>query len=84
MGNKEMIKVLEEEFRKTHEKLDRIEQELKRLEEEENEEKKRKAVASLDKILLKLSDDKEENSQVMQNDLIFTSTGELLNTTNKK
>lgn len=84
MGNKEMIKVLEEEFRKTHEKLDKIEQELKRLEEEENEEKKRKAVASLDKILLKLSDDKEENSQVMQNDLIFTSTGELLNTTNKK
>ena len=79
-----MIKVLEEEFRKTHEKLDKIEQELKRLEEEENEEKKRKAVASLDKILLKLSDDKEENSQVMQNDLIFTSTGELLNTTNKK
>lgn len=60
MGNKEMIKVLEEEFRKTHEKLDKIEQELKRLEEE------------------------EENSQVMQNDLIFTSTGELLNTTNKK
>lgn len=59
MGNKEMIKVLEEEFRKTHEKLDRIEQELKRLEE-------------------------EENSQVMPNDLIFTSTGELLNTTNKK
>lgn len=59
MGNKEMIKVLEEEFRKTHEKLDKIEQELKRLEE-------------------------EENSQVMPNDLIFTSTGELLNTTNKK
>lgn len=94
MGNKEMIKFLEEEFRKTHEKLDKIEQELKRLEEEENEEKKRKAVASLDKILLKLSDDKEENSnnteneeensQVMPNDLIFTSTGELLNTTNKK
>lgn len=84
MGNKEMIKVLEEEFRKTHEKLDKIEQELKRLEEEENEEEKRKAVASLDKILLKLSDDKEENSQVMPNDLIFTSTGELLNTTNKK
>lgn len=84
MGNKEMIKVLEEEFRKTHEKLDKIEQELKRLEEEENEEEKRKAVASLDKILLKLSDDKEENSQVMQNDLIFTSTGELLNQTNKK
>lgn len=59
MGNKEMIKFLEEEFRKTHEKLDKIEQELKRLEE-------------------------EENSQVMQNDLIFTSTGELLNQTNKK
>ena len=59
MGNKEMIKFLEEEFRKTHEKLDKIEQELKRLEE-------------------------EENSQVMPNDLIFTSTGELLNTTNKK
>ena len=59
MGNKEMIKVLEEEFRKTHEKLDKIEQELKRLEE-------------------------EENSQVMPNDLIFTSTGELLNQTNKK
>ena len=59
MGNKEMIKVIEEEFRKTHEKLDKIEQELKRLEE-------------------------EENSQVMQNDLIFTSTGELLNQTNKK
>ena len=54
-----MIKVIEEEFRKTHEKLDKIEQELKRLEE-------------------------EENSQVMQNDLIFTSTGELLNQTNKK
>lgn len=79
-----MIKVLEEEFRKTYEKLDRIEQELKRLEEEEDEEKKRKDVASIDKILLKLSDDKEENSQVMPNDLIFTSTGELLNQTNKK
>lgn len=61
MGNKEIIKVLEEEFRKTHEKLDKIEQELKRLEEEN-----------------------EENSEVMQNDLIFTSAGELLNSTNKK
>jgi Skp family chaperone for outer membrane proteins len=62
MGNKEMIKVLEEEFRKTHEKLDKIEKELKRLEEEEE----------------------DENSQVMQNDLIFTSTGELLNTEKEK
>lgn len=56
MGNKEIIKVLEEEFRKTHEKLDKIEQELKRLEEEN-----------------------EEGSEIMQNDLIFTSAGELLN-----
>lgn len=63
MGNKEMIKVLEEEFRKTHEKLDRIKEELKRLEDEENE---------------------EENRQFMPNDLIFTSTGELLNATNIK
>lgn len=52
----EIIKVLEEEFRKTHEKLDKIEQELKRLEEEN-----------------------EEGSEIMQNDLIFTSAGELLN-----
>ena len=97
-----MIKVLEEELRKAHEKLDRIEQELKqelkqeikRLEEEGNEEKKRKAVASIDKILLKLRGDKEENSnnpeneeensQIMQNDLIFTSAGELLNQTDEK
>ena len=50
------IKVLEEEFRKTHEKLDKIEQELKRLEEEN-----------------------EEDSEIMPNDLIFTSAGELLN-----
>ena len=56
MGNREIIKVLEEEFRKTHEKLDKIEQELKRLEEEN-----------------------EEGSEIMQNDLIFTSAGELLN-----
>jgi hypothetical protein len=61
MGNKEIIKVLEEEFRKTHEKLDKIEQELKRLEEEN-----------------------EEDSEIMPNDLIFTSAGELLNSTNKK
>ena len=98
MENEEMIKVLEEELRKAHEKLDRIEQELKqeikRLEEEGNEEKKRKAVASIDKILLKLRGDKEENSnnpeneeensQIMQNDLIFTSAGELLNQTDQK
>ena len=98
MENEEMIKVLEEELRKAHEKLDRIEQELKqeikRLEEEGNEEKKRKAVASIDKILLKLRGDKEENSnnpeneeensQIMQNDLIFTSAGELLNQTDEK
>ena len=98
MENEEMIKVLEEELRNAHEKLDRIEQELKqeikRLEEEGNEEKKRKAVASIDKILLKLRGDKEENSnnpeneeensQIMQNDLIFTSAGELLNQTDQK
>jgi len=68
MGNSDMIKVLEEEFRKTHEKLDKIEQELKRLEEENSNS----------------SENTEENSEVMQNDLIFTSAGELLNSTNKK
>lgn len=56
MGNREIIKVLEEELKKTHEKLDKIEQELKRLEEEN-----------------------EEDSEIMPNDLIFTSAGELLN-----
>ena len=30
------------------------------------------------------SENIEENSQVMQNDLIFTSTGELLNQTDKQ
>ena len=30
------------------------------------------------------SENIDENSQIMQNDLIFTSAGELLNTTNKK
>ena len=50
------------------------------------EEEKRKAVEKLDIILqeLKRLGEEEENSQVMQNDLIFTSTGELLNQTDKK
>jgi hypothetical protein len=58
------------------------------------EEKKREAVENLNKILQELkrsgeenpdnSENDEENSQIMQNDLIFTSAGELLNPTNKK
>jgi hypothetical protein len=58
------------------------------------EEKKREAVENLSKILKELkrsgeenpdnSENDEENSQIMQNDLIFTSAGELLNPTNKK
>jgi hypothetical protein len=49
------------------------------------EEEKRKAVEKLDIILQELKRlEEEENSQVMQNDLIFTSTGELLNQTDKK
>jgi hypothetical protein len=68
MGNTEMIKVLEEEKRKAVEKLDVILRELKRLEEEKSN----------------ISDNIDENSQIMENDLIFTSAGELLNTTNKK
>jgi hypothetical protein len=68
MGNTEMIKVLEEEKRKAVEKLDVILRELKRLEEEKSNN----------------SDNIDENSQIMENDLIFTSAGELLNTTNKK
>jgi hypothetical protein len=58
------------------------------------EEKKREAVENLSKILQELklsgeekpdnSENDEENSQIMQNDLIFTSAGELLNPTNKK
>ena len=49
------------------------------------EEEKRKAVEKLDIILQELQRlEEEENSQVMQNDLIFTSTGELLNQTYKK
>lgn len=49
------------------------------------EEEKRKAVEKLDIILQELQRlEEEENSQVMQNDLIFTSTGELLNQTDKK
>ena len=50
------------------------------------EEEKRKAVEKLDIILqeLKRLGEEEENSQIMQNDLIFTSTGELLNQTDKK
>ena len=49
------------------------------------EEEKRKAVEKLDIILQELKRlGEEENSQVMQNDLIFTSTGELLNQTYKK
>jgi hypothetical protein len=49
------------------------------------EEEKRKAVEKLDIILQELKRlEEEENSQVMQNDLIFTSTGELLNQTYKK
>ena len=47
MENKEMVKFLEEEFRNTHEKLDKIEQELKRLEEEENEEKNERPLLAL-------------------------------------
>jgi hypothetical protein len=44
------------------------------------EEEKRKAVEKLDIILQELQRlEEEENSQIMQNDLIFTSTGELLN-----
>ena len=49
------------------------------------EEEKRKAVEKLDIILQELQRlEEEENSQVMQNDLIFTSTGELLNQTDKQ
>lgn len=49
------------------------------------EEEKRKAVEKLDIILQELKRlEEEENSQVMQNDLIFTSTGELLNQTDKQ
>ena len=49
------------------------------------EEEKRKAVEKLDIILQELQRlEEEENSQIMQNDLIFTSTGELLNQTDKK
>jgi hypothetical protein len=49
------------------------------------EEEKRKAVEKLDIILQELQRlEEEENSQVMQNDLVFTSTGELLNQTDKK
>ena len=69
MGNTEMIKFLEEQFKKTHEKIDKIEQELKRLKEEERANN---------------PENEEENSQIMQNDLIFTSAGELLNQTDEK
>jgi hypothetical protein len=58
------------------------------------EEKKRKAVEKFAEIIRELeasgeekpdsSENDEEKSQIMQNDLIFTSTGELLSPTTKK
>lgn len=69
MGNSEMIKVLETEVAKTLEKLDKILALLEALKEQEKSDSSKNI---------------DDNSQIMQNDLIFTSTGELLNTEKEK
>ncbi len=69
MGNTEMIKVLETEVAKTLEKLDKIQALLEALKEQEKSDSSKNI---------------DDNSQIMQNDLIFTSTGELLNTEKEK
>ena len=69
MGNTEMIKVLETEVAKTLEKLDKILVLLEALKEQEKSDSSRNI---------------DDGSQIMQNDLIFTSAGELLNTEKEK
>jgi uncharacterized protein YacL (UPF0231 family) len=69
MGNTEMIKVLETEVAKTLEKLDKIQALLEALKEQEKSDSSKNI---------------DDGSQIMQNDLIFTSTGELLNTEKEK
>ena len=69
MGNTEMIKVLETEVAKTLEKLDKIQALLEALKEQEKSDSSKNI---------------DDNSQIMQNDLIFTSAGELLNTEKEK
>jgi hypothetical protein len=69
MGNTEMIKVLETEVAKTLEKLDKILALLEALKEQEKSDSSRNI---------------DDGSQIMQNDLIFTSAGELLNTEKEK
>ncbi len=70
MGNTEMIKVLETEVAKTLEKLDKILALLEALKEEQEKSDSSKNI--------------DDGSQIMQNDLIFTSAGELLNTEKEK
>lgn len=69
MGNIEMIKVLETEVAKTLEKLDKIQALLEALKEQEKSDSSKNI---------------DDGSQIMQNDLIFTSAGELLNTEKEK
>jgi uncharacterized protein YacL (UPF0231 family) len=69
MGNTEMIKVLETEVAKTLEKLDKILVLLEALKEQEKSDSSKNI---------------DDGSQIMQNDLIFTSAGELLNTEKEK
>jgi uncharacterized protein YacL (UPF0231 family) len=69
MGNTEMIKVLETEVAKTLEKLDKILALLEALKEQEESDSSKNI---------------DDGSQIMQNDLIFTSAGELLNTEKEK
>jgi uncharacterized protein YacL (UPF0231 family) len=69
MGNTEMIKVLETEVAKTLEKLDKILVLLEALKEQEKSDSSKNI---------------DDGSQIMQNDLIFTSAGEFLNTEKEK
>ncbi len=64
-----MIKVLETEVAKTLEKLDKILVLLEALKEQEKSDSSKNI---------------DDGSQIMQNDLIFTSAGELLNTEKEK